>query len=88
MLYYDISDHLPIFIICEQSELSINNNARKHVLRRRETKQNIGLLNFDLAQEDWCDILNATDAKLLKKGMGRTVVHFNTTATYVCMALI
>ena len=62
VLYYDISDHLPIFVICKQSKIIRNTQKYKTKLIRNETRNNIDSLNFDLAQEEWLDVLNQFDA--------------------------
>ena len=62
ILYYDISDHLPIFIV---SNLIGNNQSidkPKCKMQRKETKHNVDLLNSDLAKEEWRDVLRETDA--------------------------
>ena len=58
ILYYDISDHLPIFAITTQSNHARDapNNNKSHNMRRKETNHNIELLKSDLAQEQWLDI--------------------------------
>ena len=56
ILYSDISDHLPIFVVCNQeNELKSmqNNNINYH---RKETQANIDSLNIELAQEEWQDV--------------------------------
>ena len=60
LLYYDISDHLPIFTI-SRSEFIKNKSKTKCKMSRKETKQNIELLNVDLAQENWSDVINESD---------------------------
>ena len=64
VLYYDISDHLPIFIVTSQSEPTQNTNKSKYKMYRKETKRNVDLLNYDLAQEEWSDVLNETDVEM------------------------
>ena len=56
ILYSDISDHLPIFVVCNQeNELKSmqNNNIKYH---RKATQANINSLNIELAQEEWQDV--------------------------------
>ena len=56
ILYSDISDHLPSFVICNQEndlKSMQNNNIKYH---RKETQANIDSLNIELAQEEWQDV--------------------------------
>ena len=62
ILYYDISDHLPIFTISNHSETVQNVKNTTSKLYRKETKENIDLLNSDLAQEGWHDVLLESDS--------------------------
>ena len=61
ILYSDISDHLPIFVICKHDKkfnsihLKRNNNTRSY---RKESQENIDLLNIDLSNEDWFDVFH------------------------------
>ena len=60
ILYSDISDHLPIFVVCNQeNELkSMQNNINYH---RKETQANIDSLNIELAQEEWQDVYDENE---------------------------
>ena len=62
ILYSDVSDHLPIFIISRQS-LNIT-NKRRYVYQRKETKRNVDKLNTDLACERWTEVFLETDPNL------------------------
>ena len=63
IIYSDISDHLPIFVICNHTEYqnSIQNSNIK--FHRKETQTNIDSLNVQLAQEEWRDVYNEHDVK-------------------------
>ena len=59
IIYSDVSDHLPIFVISQK----IENNTKQHKCeyQRKETKHNIEKLNADLAAESWADVLREPD---------------------------
>ena len=76
ILYCDISDHLPIFTISSQSELTQKTNRTKHEMHRKETKHNIDSLNFDLAQEEWSDVLNETNADVAYEHFIRKLLFY------------
>ena len=61
ILYYDVSDHLPIFLISSQSLKK--DNVTKHVVQsyRKESTENITALNDDLANEQWLDVYEEKD---------------------------
>ena len=56
IIYYDISDHLPIFTICPNNKHLQKSRNKEYKTRRNETKRNIESLVIDLSQEDWHDI--------------------------------
>ena len=61
ILYYDISDHLPIFSIIKQTinvHRLLNNTLKMH---RKENSSNIDSLNIDLCQEQWLDVFEEND---------------------------
>ena len=61
IFYSDISDHLPIFVISNQrNDLNpyFRNKSKPH---RKETQENIDLLNFHLAKEEWQDVFREND---------------------------
>ena len=61
ILYADISDHLPIFVVCNQEndlKSMQNNNIKYH---RKKTQTNIDSLNTELAQEEWQDVYDEND---------------------------
>ena len=61
ILYYDLSDHLPIFTIT--NEIHANEKPVKtYNKRRKETNHTIELLKSDLAQEQWLDIFQENEA--------------------------
>ena len=78
ILYYDISDHLPIFTISNHSETVQNVKNTTPKLHRRETKENIDLLNSDLAQEGWQDVLLESDSdKAYDIFLNKLVYYYN-----------
>ena len=62
VLYYDISDHLPIFTLRSLSVTQKNLNRNKRKKKRKESERNINSLIGDLTQEGWENVLNETDA--------------------------
>ena len=58
ILYYDISDHLPIFMINNKVDISKETNDNEPKYRRIESENNIASLNSDLAQAEWQDVFN------------------------------
>ena len=56
ILYYDISDHLPVFTIAKSPSHLRKNSTKSHDKRRKETEHNIESLKTDLAQEEWRDV--------------------------------
>ena len=63
IFYSDISDHLPIFHICDQSNnLNSISSKQKDIFHRKDSQENIDILNFHLSQEEWLDVLREDDA--------------------------
>ena len=62
LLCSEVSDHLPIFVICEHeiSQLKPLNN----IMYRKETPHNIELLKQNLAVEEWVDVYNVNDVNI------------------------
>ena len=60
IIYYDASDHLPIFTISQERD-SILNTKKTTKLYRKESESNIELLQSDLRQEEWGDVFRETD---------------------------
>ena len=72
IIYYDISDHLPIFTICQENTHPRKPTTKHTTIRRKETKQNIESLMLDLSRETWDDIyferdVNKSYDKFIKK---------------------
>lgn len=72
IIYYDISDHLPIFTIDPYDKHLLHIPNKEHTTRRKETKRNIESLKIDLSQKDWYDIyferdLNSSYDKFINK---------------------
>ena len=64
ILYYDISDHLPIFTISDDPIFKQNSKATHQTYYRKESKHNIELLNLDLIQEEWNEVINESNVDL------------------------
>ena len=62
LLYSEVSDHLPIFVICNSNSLS--EKISKPITYRKETPQNIELFKNDLAHEEWLDVFNQSNANI------------------------
>ena len=62
ILYYDVSDHLPIFII--SSQFKSNNIKQKAVKYRKESTENVAALNDDLLKEQWLDVYEENDVNI------------------------
>ena len=60
ILYYDVSDHLPVFVI---SSFSRNKECTKTkvIMYRKESSENIKALNDDLIKEQWLDVYEEND---------------------------
>ena len=77
ILYSDISDHLPIFAICELTNESKSTNKSNN-FHRKETKENIDLLNIELAQEEWNEIFQTNDANMAyEKFIQKLTYYYN-----------
>ena len=62
IIYSDISDHLPIFVICKQSKHNVNPLPKKTSnSHRKESQDNIDSLNVDLSKEEWLEVFSQTD---------------------------
>ena len=62
IIYYDISDHLPIFTVSKDKHFNISSNFHKVQNKRRiETKRNIDSLMSDLNNEGWDHIYLESD---------------------------
>ena len=61
ILYFDISDHLPIFVISPTIKL-FKHEPTKFIYVRKETDANIQSFRADLASESWVDVLHLVDA--------------------------
>ena len=62
LLYHDISDHLPIFLLSHK--YTQDTMASGKTLYRKETQDNIANLINDLSHEEWLDILNQSDTEI------------------------
>ena len=72
---YDVTDHLPIFLI--SSELKINKakkvNKKKH---RKENPNTILALNEDLGNEDWHEVTGENDVNKAYKSFIDKLTHY------------
>ena len=57
ILYSDISDHLPIFVISPTIQL-LKHESMKYIYIRKETDANIQSFRADLLSESWVDVFN------------------------------
>jgi len=64
ILYSDISDHLPIFVIGYNAISEKITRKKNFVEKRKETQQTIDSLIFDLSKEQWREIFSVEDANL------------------------
>ena len=64
VLYYDISDHLPVFTISNPPQPTRQEKKKKHEMYRKETKHNIDSLISELDHEEWNETLQQTDANV------------------------
>ena len=62
ILYYDISDHLPIFTILHYPENVKSISKPKPTMYRKESDENIAVLDSDLAKEEWQEVYLQNDA--------------------------
>ena len=60
IIYSDISDHLPIFVICKQFSYQ-NSTPKIPKSHRKESQENIDSLNIDLANEVWLEVFSESD---------------------------
>ena len=73
--YYDISDHLPIFVISKVH--FVKKMTKKNcAMHRKRTKQNIESLNLDLAQEEWVDVLCASDVYVAYAQILKIILYY------------
>lgn len=75
IIYYDISDHLPIFMI-SLSNAPIIREKVKFKMQRKETKLNIESLNYDLSKEEWQTIYTETDVNNAYKNFSNKVHYY------------
>ena len=79
IIYYDISDHLPIFTVTKGKENHVRETSNKtHNKRRKETKHNIELLKSDLAQEQWLEVFQENDVnEAYAKFMNKLLFYYD-----------
>ena len=63
IIYYDLSDHLPIFLLCNNNYNKKIDNNTTH-MRRNVTTRNIESLKFDLGREEWQDVYAESDCNI------------------------
>jgi len=56
----DISDHLPVFVICDYEYDKLIGNSRPHLKRHMSVKA-VGDLSLELANFDWYDVTSCND---------------------------
>ena len=74
LLYSEISDHLPIFLMCNNDISS--KNLRKPITYRKETPQNIESFKGDLALEEWPDIYNQTNTNIAYENFNKKLQFY------------
>ena len=58
-IYFDLSDHLPIFVVIKQTEFPFNIKHKDQMkMKRKENVNTIRALNYDLSQDTWEDVLD------------------------------
>ena len=62
LLYSDISDYLPIFVITHNN-ISMKSHTRSTTYRK-ETPQNIESFKADLTNEEWTDVFNQSNTNI------------------------
>ena len=80
ILYSDISDHLPIFALCNQNNTfnSVRSNNRPPRSHRKETQDNIDSLNIHLANEKWFDVLHEQNVnRCYENFMRKLMLYYN-----------
>ena len=71
---YDVSDHLPIFLI--SSQLTFNNVNKGNMNKLiKENIQTVMALNADLANEEWNDIFGEKDVKKKTRHMKTILIN-------------
>ena len=77
ILYSDISDHLPIFSMSPLFE-PLKRTHKTYEYKRKETKDNIQLLNTDLAAESWLEVFNETNINIAYENfINKFLYHYN-----------
>ena len=78
ILYYDISDHLPIFMINNKIDISKETNEDEPKYRRIESENNIASLNSDLAQGEWQDVFSENNVNhAYDKFLHKLLFHYD-----------
>ena len=78
IIYSDISDHLPIFVICNHTEYQNSTQINCIKFYRKETQTNIDSLIVQLAQEEWHDVYNEADVnKSYDNFIQKLISHYN-----------
>lgn len=75
ILYSDISDHLPIFAMCYDKDISMENPPKLNMYRK-ETPQNIESFQRDLAVEQWIDIYNESDVDIAYGNFYKKITYY------------
>ena len=74
LLYFEVSDHLPIFTVCPQKMSS--RSFPEAPMYRKETENNINSLISDLALETWLDIYSDNDPEVAYQCFHQKIVHY------------
>ena len=83
ILFYDTSDHLPIFTVSQQSDTVLNTHKSTPQLYRKETHENITMLNENLAQEEWADVVAESETdKAYNIFINKLIYYYNKNIPY------
>ena len=76
-IYFDISDHLPIFIVIKQTDFPFNvKNNNEAKMKRKENVNTIRALNNDLSQETWEDVLDTNDTNAAYEILSNKLTYY------------
>ena len=73
---FDVSDHLPIFLISPHLEFDFKRSTKKDF--RKENSETILALNEDLAKEEWHDVYEENDVnKAYENFINKLIFYYN-----------
>ena len=78
IIYYDISDHLPIFMISQKRTSFINQRNAKYKMCRKETDENINSFKLGLSSEEWHNVFTELDVNQAYDNFrNKLLYHYN-----------